>query len=173
MNVREAINFGLNKLNFENIRENQRKVVESYLSGRDVLMISPKGSGKSLTFHIAPFAIDFFKHGERDDIQTVCLVIFPLVSMQARQVVSSRLHRSKRRLVVCPTLSLKKTTWGKSTWYDLLSAMANCGKIVTFLCLGISIIYHLSNYTKTIIRLKLVNIGEYSPRLRLWEYTPL
>ena len=29
---------------------------------------------------------------------------------------------------------------------------------------------HLSNYTKTIIRLKLVNIGEYSPRLRLGEY---
>ena len=63
MNVREAINFGLNKLNFENIRENQRNVVEAYLSGRDVLMISPTGSGKSLTFHIAPFAIDF-KHGE-------------------------------------------------------------------------------------------------------------
>ena len=90
INVREAINFGLNKLNFENIRENQRKVVESYLSGRDVLMISPKGSGKSLTFHIAPFAIDFFKHGERDDIQTVCLVIFPLVSLMNDQVCSLR-----------------------------------------------------------------------------------
>ena len=31
---------------------------------------------------------------------------------------------------------------------------------------------HLSNYTKTIIRLRLVNIGEYSPRLRLGEYSP-
>ena len=82
MNVREAINFGLNKLSFENIRENQRKVVEAYLSGRDVLMISPTGSGKGLTFHIASFAIDFFQHGERDDIQTVCLVIFPLVSLK-------------------------------------------------------------------------------------------
>ena len=47
---------------FENIRENQRKVVEAYLSGRDVLMITPTGSGKSLTFHIAPFAIDFFSN---------------------------------------------------------------------------------------------------------------
>ena len=86
MNVREAINFGLNKLSFENIRENQRKVVEAYLSGRDVLMISPTGSGKSLTFHIASFAIDFFQHGERDDIQTVCLIIFPLVSLMNDQV---------------------------------------------------------------------------------------
>ena len=56
-----------------------------------------------------------------------------------------------------------------AAWYELLSTMANCGKIVTFLCLGISII-SLSNYTKTIIRLRLVNIGEYSPRLRLGEY---
>ena len=86
MNVREAINFGINKLNFENIRENQRKVVLAYLSGRDVLMISPTGSRKSLTFHIAPFAIDFCKLGERDDIQTVCLVIFPLVSLMNDQV---------------------------------------------------------------------------------------
>ena len=56
MNVREAINFGLNKLNFEDIRENQRKVVEAYLCGGDDLMILT-GPGKSLTFHIAPFAI--------------------------------------------------------------------------------------------------------------------
>ena len=81
MNEREAINFGLNKLNFADIGENQRKVIEAYLSGRDVYMISPTGSVKSLTFHIAPSAIDFLKHGERDDIQTVCLVIFPLVSL--------------------------------------------------------------------------------------------
>ena len=64
MNVREAINFGLYELNFEDIRENQSKVVEAYLSGRDILMTSRTGSGKSLTFHIALFAIDFFKHGE-------------------------------------------------------------------------------------------------------------
>ena len=31
---------------------------------------------------------------------------------------------------------------------------------------------HLSNYTKTIFHLRLVNIGEYSPRLRLRECSP-
>ena len=104
MNVREAINFGLNKLNFKDIRENQRKVVEAYLSGRDVLMISPTGSGKSLTFHIAPFAIDFFKHGERDAIQTVCLVIFPLVSLMNDQVSSLR-EKGIKAVVVGPNSS--------------------------------------------------------------------
>ena len=48
MTVREAINFGLNKLNFEDIRENQTKVVEAYISGRDVLIIKKKKKkGKS------------------------------------------------------------------------------------------------------------------------------
>ena len=33
---------------------------------------------------------------------------------------------------------------------------------------------HLTNYTKTIIRLRLVNIGEHFPRLRLGgEYSPI
>ena len=32
---------------------------------------------------------------------------------------------------------------------------------------------HLSNYNKTIIRLRVVNIGEYFPRLRLGEYSPI
>ena len=43
-------------------------MVEAYISGQDVLMISPTGSGKSLTFHIAPFAIDFFKHGKGEGV---------------------------------------------------------------------------------------------------------
>ena len=47
-----------------------------------MLMVAPTGSGKSLTFHIAPFVLDFYKHGERDLVDTViCLVIFPLVSL--------------------------------------------------------------------------------------------
>ena len=118
MNVREAINLGLNKLNFENIRENQRKVVEAYLSGRDVLMISPTGSGKSLTFHIAPFAIDFFKHGERDDIQIVCLIIFPLVSLMNDQV-SSLCEKEIKAVVVGPDSSGTENKEASESNYNL------------------------------------------------------
>ena len=50
--------------------------------------------------------------------------------------------------------------------------MANCGKNCN-VPLFRYFYNHLSNYTKTIIRLRLVNIGEYSPRLRLGEYSPI
>ena len=33
-----------------------------------------------------------------------------------------------------------RDTLMRAAWYELLSTMANCGKIVKFLCLGISII---------------------------------
>ena len=84
--MRKAINAGLTKLGFKEIRENQRKVVEAYVSDRDVLMVAPTGSAKILTFHIGPFVLDFHKHGERDLVDTVCLVIFPLVSLMKCQV---------------------------------------------------------------------------------------
>ena len=51
-------------------------------------MIALTGSGKSLTFHITPFVLDFFKHGETDIVEAVCLVIFPLVSLIKDQVSS-------------------------------------------------------------------------------------
>ena len=63
------------------------------------------------------------------------------------------------------------------TWYELLSTMANCGKIETFLCLGISIItwviilkqlFASGSWTLVNIPLDFVsgNIHQYSLRLR-------
>ena len=57
-NVEDALDFGLRKLGYSQLREGQRKVVEAYLSGRDVFFGSPTGSGKSLCFEIAPFVFE-------------------------------------------------------------------------------------------------------------------
>ena len=94
-------------------------MVEAYLSGRDVLMISPTGSGKSITFHIAPFAIDFFKHGKIDDIQTVCLVIFPLVSLMNDQVSSLR-EKGIKVVVVDPDSSETENKEASEGKYNLV-----------------------------------------------------
>lgn len=45
MSTKEAINFGLRKFSFNEIRDNQRKLVEAY-----AWMIAPTGFGKSLVF---------------------------------------------------------------------------------------------------------------------------
>ena len=82
-------------------------------------MISPTGSGKSLTFHIAPFAIDFFKHGERDDIQTVCLVIFPLVSLMNDQVSGLR-EKGIKAVVVGPDSSETENKEASEGKYNLV-----------------------------------------------------
>ena len=53
--LQDSIEYGLRKLGYDKIKDNQRKVVEAYVAGRDVLMVAPTGSGKSLIFQIAPF----------------------------------------------------------------------------------------------------------------------
>ena len=47
---------------------NSQGVVEGYLSSR-----SPTGSGENL-FHIRPFVLDLFEHGEREIVEKVFLV---------------------------------------------------------------------------------------------------
>ena len=58
------------KLGFEEIGVNSHGVVEGYLSSR-----SPTGSGENL-FHIRPFVLDLFEHGEREVVEKVFLFVF-------------------------------------------------------------------------------------------------
>ena len=62
--IKDAIAYGLRKANYKEVREHQRKAIEGYCSGRDVFLSAPTGSGKSLTFEVAPFIFDFLEHGE-------------------------------------------------------------------------------------------------------------
>ncbi len=84
--VGDAIKYGMNKLGYQNIRDNQRHAVEAYFAGKDVFLCSPTGSGKSFVFEIAPFVLDYKKHGQRDKTETVCLVVVPLISLMMDQV---------------------------------------------------------------------------------------
>jgi len=86
MDVRAALDFGLAKLKIQKFKENQKEVVKAYLSGHDVLMVAPTGSGKSLVFQIAPFVLDFLQNGAREECEAICLVIAPLVSLMKDQV---------------------------------------------------------------------------------------
>ena len=114
-----AIEFGLNKLGFKSVRENQRKVIEAYLAGRDVLMIAPTGSGKSLTFQISPYVIDNFKHGDQQDVRTVCLVIAPLVSLMKDQVSFLR-KKQVNAVMIGPESTDEENTDAKAGKYNII-----------------------------------------------------
>ena len=70
MNMWESMNASLAKLGFNEIQEKQQKVVEANLCRWVVLMVAPTGSGKSLTFLVVPFVLDFYKHGEWNLVDT-------------------------------------------------------------------------------------------------------
>ena len=90
-NVEDALDFGLRKLGNSQLREGQRKVVEAYLSGRDLFFHSPMGPSKSLCFEIVLFVFEGITVGadnaeKQTNISSLCLVVAPLVSLMKNQV---------------------------------------------------------------------------------------
>ena len=82
--MEEAVSYALNRLNYVQIRENQMKVVAAYLQGKDVFFCSPTGSGKSLTFEVAPIVLSYMK--DKESLPNVtCIVVSPLVSLMRTQ----------------------------------------------------------------------------------------
>lgn len=79
--MEEITRNAIEKLNYENVRPNQEAVIKGYLSGQDVLFCSPTGSGKSLTFEVAPFAFKFLQ--DVNDVSVI--VVSPLVALMQYQ----------------------------------------------------------------------------------------
>ena len=73
----------LEKLGYSELRPNQRQVIENYIYGKDVLFCSPTGSGKSLTFEVAPYT---YKGLSGDGRSCVAIVVSPLTSLMKTQV---------------------------------------------------------------------------------------
>ena len=58
--LQASIKYGLRKLGYDKVKDNQRKVVEAYVAGRDVLMVAPTGSGKSLIFQMSTLCLGLY-----------------------------------------------------------------------------------------------------------------
>lgn len=92
MDFNEAIQYGLSIINYESLKEVQRKTVAAYLCGKDIFVCAPTGSGKSLCFEVAPYAINWVTFGPVEGettIQTVCIVVAPAVEfiMKTKYIV--------------------------------------------------------------------------------------
>ena len=102
--VEDVLSFGLRKLGYSELRKSQIKVIEAYVSGKDVFFPSPTGSGKSLCFEIAPFVFEGIAVGVENAetqacISSVCLVVAPLVSLMKNQVDGLRRRGIKAAIV--------------------------------------------------------------------------
>jgi superfamily II DNA helicase RecQ len=60
--VQSAISYGLRSLGYSEAMDAQCRVIEAYMASRDVMMVAPTGSGKSLIFQISPFVFDHLQH---------------------------------------------------------------------------------------------------------------
>ena len=81
--LKSAIEYGLGKNGFSVLKPNQGEIIQAYLSGYDVLFCSPTGSGKSLSFEIAPFAYENLL-GKSNSC--TCIVVSPLTALMKTQV---------------------------------------------------------------------------------------
>ena len=95
--MEEAIEFGLIQLKYEHIRDNQKKAVFGYLNDMICYCVvqflcSPTGSGKLLTFEIAPFVFSFMHHKDQLlKLTSSVIVISPLVSLMESQVLKTQI----------------------------------------------------------------------------------
>ena len=94
----ECIQYGLTKLNYSNIRHNQKEVVLQYTQGSDVLFCSPTGSGKSLTFEIAPYVLSFLRRTEL--LQELCVSVKYDDERYSENIVNNLVHTNKHVMLL-------------------------------------------------------------------------
>ena len=73
----------LETFHIESLKDLQREALEKLICGRDVFLIQPTGSGKSLIFQSAPIFFDIVRP---KSAKSIVLVISPLVSLMLDQV---------------------------------------------------------------------------------------
>ena len=89
MDIKDAIHHGLGCLNLEiNLRPFQFDVIECYTLSHDVFCIAGTGSGKSMTYILAPFVKDYRRRHEevtKDTLQSIVIIIQPLKALMKDQ----------------------------------------------------------------------------------------
>lgn len=83
MDLNEALSIATAKLGYENLRAEQKTVIEAFVGGHDVFAALPTGYGKSLCFAILPVLYDILRG--HSDPTAIVLCISPLVSLMADQ----------------------------------------------------------------------------------------
>ena len=67
-----------------NLKDEQRKVILSFVKGEDVFVVLPTGFGKSLCFACLPLIFD--RVSRKDGLSSIIIIITPLIAIMKDQV---------------------------------------------------------------------------------------
>lgn len=91
-NIRTAIQYGLQRNGYTELKPNQGDILIQFLNGKDVLFCSPTGSGKSLIFEVAPFAFQYLSKTENS---CTCIVVSPLAALMKSKAEKLKMKGTK------------------------------------------------------------------------------
>ena len=86
--VQESVTSCARRLGYENVKDDQRRVIASFVEGNDVIVCFPTGYGKSFCFFVLPYIFDDIY--SRNEPWSVVIVVSPLQSLMHDQVLSLR-----------------------------------------------------------------------------------
>ena len=79
--IQAAVSEAAGTTGYSSLRPRQAKVVEEFLSGRDVFVSLPTCSGKSLCFCLLPKAFDALRGTKSVDRQSIVVIVSPLIAL--------------------------------------------------------------------------------------------
>ncbi len=86
-NIKGAIAAAASTLGYQGLRPQQQQAVHTFVTGHDVFVSMPMGSGKSLCFAILPNVFDRIR-GLTENPASIVIVVSPLISLMKEQVKS-------------------------------------------------------------------------------------
>lgn len=82
--INKAIGEAVRRLDYSQATENQANAIREFVVGRDVFVILPTGSGKSLCYAALPYVFDILR--AETDFSSIVVVVCPLQSIMEDQV---------------------------------------------------------------------------------------
>ena len=102
-----AIKYASHLINYENIflKVKQYQILESVLLKRNTIKILATGYGKSVIFHLIPFAADYLCKNRNTEDSNIVLIITPLNAIIDDQILILQKHGIKATMLRADTIT--------------------------------------------------------------------
>ena len=91
----DLVDIAVRRLGYDAVKEEQKKIEESFVSGKDVFAVMPTGYGKSLCYACLPIVFDLLL-GRETANHSIVIVTTPLTAIMKDQVSFTH-HRIKNK----------------------------------------------------------------------------